>query len=129
MSITSLQGRRIWQSFLDKLFSKRTPMSSRRLAREFRPSSEELEQRLCPTGNLLTNPGAETGSLAGWTVGGPSTAFVDNGAFDPGINPHSGAYDFVGGSGTTSGSSGTLTQNVGLNHRARLRSCIYGSRS
>jgi hypothetical protein len=75
---------------------------------------EELELRLTPTGNLLANPGAETGDLTGWTVGGPSTAFVDSGTFDPGINPHSGRFDFVGGSGSTSGSSGTLTQNVAL---------------
>jgi hypothetical protein len=39
---------------------------------------------------------------------------VDSGSFDPGINPHSGKFDFVGGSGSTSGSSGTLTQNVVL---------------
>jgi hypothetical protein len=37
------------------------------------------------TTNLLTNPGAETGSISGWTVtfGAPG---VDT--FDPDINPH-----------------------------------------
>ncbi len=64
--------------------------------------------------NLLLNPGAETGDLTGWTVGGPSTAFVDNGSFDPGINPHTGSFDFVGGGGGTSGASGSLTQNVSI---------------
>ncbi|MFI5453930.1 MAG: Ig-like domain-containing protein [Isosphaerales bacterium] len=62
------------------------------------------------TGNLLTNPGAETGNLNGWTVGGSSNPRVDSGSFDPGINPHSGTYDFLGGTGA----SGTLTQNVPL---------------
>ncbi|MBV9848628.1 MAG: PEP-CTERM sorting domain-containing protein [Armatimonadetes bacterium] len=62
------------------------------------------------TSNLLTNPGAETGDLTGWTVGGNSNPGVDNGSFDPGINPHSGTYDFYG----HTGSLGTLTQNVTL---------------
>ncbi len=62
------------------------------------------------TGNLLTNPGAETGNLNGWVVGGSSNPTVDNGSFDPGINPHSGSYDFRGGTGA----SGSLTQNVQL---------------
>jgi hypothetical protein len=47
--------------------------------------------------NLLLNPGAETGTTSGWTVdnpmfGGTSNPGVDNGSFDPGINPHSGSY-------------------------------------
>ena len=45
------------------------------------------------------NPGAETGDLSGWTTGGNSNPFVDNGSFNPGINPRSGNYDFVGGTG------------------------------
>ncbi len=61
-------------------------------------------------GDLLINPGAETGDLTGWTKGGVSNPFVDNGSFDPGINPHSGRFDFVGGTGAF----GTLTQNVSL---------------
>ena len=61
-------------------------------------------------GNLLTNPGAETGNLTGWTVGGNSNPGVDNGSFDPGISPHSGAFDFFG----RTGSFGSLTQNVSL---------------
>ena len=62
-------------------------------------------------GNLLINPGAETGTLSGWTVGGTSNPRVDNGTFDPSIQPHTGDYDFIGGSG---GASGTLKQNVNL---------------
>jgi hypothetical protein len=61
-------------------------------------------------GNLLTNPGAETGNLNGWTVGGNSNPGVDDGSFDPGINPHTGTYDFYGHTGPF----GTLTQNVTL---------------
>ncbi len=60
--------------------------------------------------NLLINPGAETGNLTGWTVGGNSNPGVDNGSFDPGINPYSGSYDFYG----HTGSFGTLTQTVNL---------------
>ncbi|MCW3051944.1 MAG: metallophosphoesterase family protein [Chthonomonadales bacterium] len=62
------------------------------------------------TTNLLTNPGAETGDLSGWTTGGTSNPSVDNGTFDSGINPHSGNFDFVG----NSGESGTLTQTINL---------------
>jgi len=62
------------------------------------------------TTNLLTNPGAETGDLSGWTTGGTSTPGVDNGTFDSGINPHSGNFHFYGGSGE----SGTLTQTINL---------------
>jgi len=61
-------------------------------------------------GDLLINPGAETGDLTGWTKDGVSNPFVDNGSFNPGINPHSGSFDFVGGVGAF----GTLTQNVSL---------------
>ena len=60
--------------------------------------------------NLLLNPGAEAGTLANWTVGGVSSLRADNGAFDPGINPHLGAYDFAGGTGAT----GSLAQVVTL---------------
>jgi hypothetical protein len=48
---------------------------------------------------LLINPGADTGNLTGWTVGGTSNPFVDNGAFDPSITPLSGGFDFAGGKG------------------------------
>ena len=64
--------------------------------------------------NLLVNPGAESGTLAGWTPGGDaasqSTPHIDAGTFDPGIDPHSGAFDFTGGTGLQF----TLTQNVSL---------------
>jgi hypothetical protein len=62
------------------------------------------------TTNLLTNPGAETGNLTGWTVGGTSNPTVDNGTEDPGINPHSGSFDFFG----NIGAEGTLSQDVSL---------------
>ncbi len=68
------------------------------------------------TGELLTNPGAETGNLTGWTVLGGlgnTTPSVDNGTYDPGYNPHTGTYHFVGdtypGGG---GAQGFLQQNV-----------------
>lgn len=59
--------------------------------------------------NLLTNPGAEAGTLSGWTVGGTSNPGVDDGSFD-GFTPHSGSFDFYGGNGV----SGTLDQTVNL---------------
>jgi len=62
------------------------------------------------TTNILTNPGAETGDLTGWTIGGTSHPRVDNGTFDSGINPHSGSFDFLG----STGASGTLTQTITL---------------
>jgi hypothetical protein len=65
------------------------------------------------TGNLLTNPGAETGNLTGWTAAGNTGAGVDNGSFDPGINPHTGSYDFYGGPGNGS-PLGTLSQTVSI---------------
>lgn len=60
--------------------------------------------------NLLSNAGAENGDLSGWTAGGDSNPFVDNGSFNPGINPFDGSYAFVGGHGDL----GSLTQNVSL---------------
>ena len=68
------------------------------------------------TGELLTNPDAETGNLTGWTVvsgTGNTTPSADNGTYDTGYNPHAGSYDFVGdhfpGGG---GAQGYLRQNV-----------------
>jgi hypothetical protein len=61
--------------------------------------------------NLLVNPGAETGTLAGWIAGGDAVApHIDSGTFDPGIDPHTGNYDFLGGTGLLF----TLTQNVSI---------------
>jgi hypothetical protein len=59
--------------------------------------------------NLLSNPGAETGDLTGWVVGGVSNPGVDDGSFD-GFTPHGGLFDFYG----FNGSDGTLTQTVSL---------------
>jgi hypothetical protein len=60
--------------------------------------------------NLLNNPGAESGNLTSWTVGGDANPTVDSGTFDPGINPHTGSFDFRGGAGAL----GTLAQTVSL---------------
>lgn len=60
--------------------------------------------------NLLTNPGAEAGSLAGWTAGGTASVRVDNGSFNSNIKPFEGSYAFVGGNGLF----GSLTQTVTL---------------
>ena len=62
------------------------------------------------TGNLLTNPGAETGDLTGWTAGGIGTPAVDDGTFDPGINPHAGKFDFTG----STDESNSLSQTVSI---------------
>jgi len=60
--------------------------------------------------SLLKNGGAELGSLEGWTAGGVSVPGVDDGSFDPGIDPRSGSYMFYGGTGAF----GSLSQNVAL---------------
>ena len=60
--------------------------------------------------NLLVNPGAESGSISGWVEGGVSGPRVDNGSFDPGISPHSGSFDFLGGNGL----NGSLSQTVSI---------------
>jgi uncharacterized protein (TIGR03437 family) len=61
------------------------------------------------TGNLLTNPGAETGDLTGWTADGPGAPMVDDGSFDPGINPHTGRFDFSGNAGIADSLSQTVS--------------------
>ncbi|CAF4042916.1 unnamed protein product [Adineta steineri] len=58
--------------------------------------------------NLLVNPGGEDGVLSPWVVGGSSNPQLDSGTFDIGFGPHTGSYQFVGGTG----SSGTLTQTI-----------------
>jgi PEP-CTERM motif len=62
------------------------------------------------TTNIVSNPGAEMGNLTDWTVGGSSNPGVDNGSFDPGINPHTGNFDFYG----HTGASGTLSQTISV---------------
>jgi len=62
------------------------------------------------TTNLLSNPGAETGDISRWTLGGNSKPSVDDGSFDEGINPHGGSYDFYG----HNGKFGSLSQTVAL---------------
>ena len=75
------------------------------------------------TGNLLTNPGAETGSIAGWTVGGTSNPSVDSGVFDSGINPHTGNWDFFG----HTGASGTLSQTFSLTGISGITNALIDS--
>jgi hypothetical protein len=67
------------------------------------------------TGELLTNPGAETGNLAGWTTlsGSQFTSpSVDGGTYDPGLNPHTGSWQFVGDHIPGGGTQGYLAQTV-----------------
>jgi hypothetical protein len=61
------------------------------------------------TTNLLVNPGAETGSLSGWTVtfGAPG---VDT--FDPAITPHTGSHDFSGDSASLAQTVSVFTQGI-----------------
>jgi len=61
--------------------------------------------------NLLVNPGAETGTLSPWIIGGSSIPKVDDGSENSGKNPYSGTKQFLGGS-ISSGNSGTLTQSI-----------------
>jgi hypothetical protein len=67
---------------------------------------------LCATAasaqNLLTNAGAETGDLSGWTATGDPR--VDNGTFNSGITPFEGNYAFVGYTGAFT----SLTQTVNI---------------
>ena len=78
------------------------------LAHAFAPRLSAQQNNL--TSNLLINPGAETGTLANWTIGGPGTPTVDAGTFDAGINPHTGSYDFLG----HDSASDSLSQTVSL---------------
>ena len=66
--------------------------------------------------NLLVNGGAEAGSTTNWNVGDVSNPGVDSGSFDPGLNPHTGQFDFYG----HTGSSGTLSQVVTLLNHAGI---------
>ena len=61
--------------------------------------------------NLLINPGAETGILSPWVIGGGGTPQIDNGTTLSGYNPYSGTKQFYGGYIST-GISSTLTQTV-----------------
>lgn len=63
------------------------------------------------TGELLTNPGAES-NLTGWAITSGVGYLADAGTYDPGYNPHSGTRQFV--AGAAPGASGTLGQLVNL---------------
>ncbi len=79
------------------------------------PCSRLHAQQQAPViGNLLNNPGAEAGSIAGWRAGGSGTPIADNGTFYTGINPHTGSYDFAGGALTGDTNSDSLSQTVSL---------------
>lgn len=60
--------------------------------------------------NLLTNGGAETGSLSPWVAGGAGTAIIDNGSAGAGISPRTGSRHFFGGVGALN----TLTQTINI---------------
>lgn len=62
------------------------------------------------TTNLLTNPGAETGSLSGWTAVGGSFS-VNNGMFGP-VDPHTGGFDFFGLASDISQTVSVFTQGI-----------------
>jgi hypothetical protein len=61
--------------------------------------------------NLLINPGAETGTLSPWIIGGSGTPTVDDGSENSGKKPYSGTKQFFGGY-SSSGTSTDLTQNI-----------------
>jgi hypothetical protein len=65
------------------------------------------------TTNLLINPGAETGDLTGWVLGGTSNPFAGSQSDSLGDQfvPHSGVGYFIGGTGADYGS---LSQQVSL---------------
>ena len=65
---------------------------------------------LADTTNLLTNPGAEAGSLSGWTAVGGSFS-VNNGMFGP-VDPHTGSFDFFGLSSDISQTVSVFTQGI-----------------
>ena len=63
--------------------------------------------------NLLINPGAEEGSVAGWSRRGASNVIVDSGGIlNAGYNPRTGRFCFAGGLGP--GTPAELVQNVPL---------------
>jgi Ca2+-binding RTX toxin-like protein len=111
-----------WKRIMNQRISSQvSELRRRRIAAACNmPAAIEFLESRCllsaTTGNLLLNPGAELGTgndpgtVTDWTVGGTSHPGRDNGAFDD-FTPHSGSYDFYGGSGP----SGTLTQVVSLN--------------
>ncbi|MGH6655798.1 MAG: hydrolase, partial [Actinocrinis sp.] len=74
------------------------------------PSSSPTQSRpagSCGGGNLLGNPGFETGSAAPWTA---SAKVIANSSKEP---PHAGTWDaWLDGYGTTT--TNTLTQSVSL---------------
>ncbi|CAF0747923.1 unnamed protein product [Adineta ricciae] len=64
--------------------------------------------------NLLKNPGAEAGNIAGWTQLGPAAAIVDSGGkFNKDYYPRTGTFCFAGGYGAN-GDISALSQNVPL---------------
>lgn len=60
---------------------------------------------------MLVNPGAETGTLNPWVIGGTGVAEIDDGSINSGYKPNSGDKQFYGGY-ISRGSTSTLTQNI-----------------
>lgn len=63
-------------------------------------AASALQAQVVLTSELLFNPGAEAG-LDGWTPivpqgSGFTTPSADDGSYDPGLNPRTGSYQFVG---------------------------------
>jgi hypothetical protein len=63
------------------------------------------------TGNLLLNPGAETGTLSSWTTTG--TVGVDD-ASEGGVEPDTGGFYFSGGGGASMTQTTSLVGNQGI---------------
>lgn len=68
--------------------------------------------------NLLTNPGAESGDLSGWSSIGPFYATTMQDQSGPDVYPHSGNYFFSAAQSPSSGA--TITQIVDVSSYAAL---------
>jgi hypothetical protein len=67
------------------------------------------------TGNLLINPGGETGNLAPWTAGGNTGAGIGTiASLGDNITPYDGTYDFMGGANAPKNPLGSLSQTVSI---------------
>jgi len=80
-----------------------------------------------PSGNLLTNPGFETGNTTGWTATGDGVVF--SGTWFGGIQPYEGTYAFGkavnGGAGGFGGYYQRIAASSGLLYTFGAWSCVY----